>query len=79
LAALIPTRRALNPPGPRATAIPDRSRGVSPLLARSSDTAGINWVVWLVVEYQERQESTRSSSDRATPAYLVEVSMDRSI
>jgi hypothetical protein len=33
----------------------------------------------LVLEYQERQESKRSSSERATPAYLVEVSMASSI
>jgi hypothetical protein len=46
-AALIPTRSALNPPGPKATATPLKSEAVRPTCPRIWPTAGISSVVWL--------------------------------
>jgi hypothetical protein len=79
LATLNPTRRALKAPGPKATAIPWRSPAVNPRSPRTCATAGISSEVWFTLEYQVRHETTRSSSARATPANLVEVSMANSI
>ena len=68
LAALTPTRRALNGPGPKATATPSSSAADNLRDASTSATAGINWVVWLAVECQSLASTTApSASDKATP------------
>jgi hypothetical protein len=82
--ALIPTRRALNPPGPKANAMPVTSVNTTFWLSSIWDTAGINSEVWFTEEYQHRLAITRPVSGvgalyKATPAYLVEVSTARSI
>ncbi len=75
LTTLIPTRKALNPPGPSATAIPLKSPGASLCDRRIWSTAGINSAEWFTDERQHLLESARPASQTATPACLVEVSI----
>ena len=69
LAALTPTRRALNGPGPKATATPASSAAATRWAASNSATAGMSCAVWLAVERHNRASTTcpLSSASAAPP------------
>ena len=78
-ATLTPTRRALNPPGPLATKMASTSSIVTLACSIIRRSVGASSTEWFCSERHTTCSATWPLVDRATEAYLVEVSMDSSI